>query len=447
MMTAAPAPNPATLAAAFRARHELALASSFGPSYLPAARRAAFARFLELGFPTPKHEEWRHTNLAALERGGFAEPAAGNEKAEEDEEIAAFLRRDAFADFGGERLVFVDGRFAPGLSRLSSRAASLRRAPASQDWSALTREAAWEEFALVALNTALFTDGALVAIARGETPAAPLHILHLATARAANVHIHPRVLILAGRDAQASIIETYASLGEAPAFTNAVIEMVLEENAAVEFARVQRENPAAHHLSAVFSRQARSSRLAIHTLTLGGGVTRNDVTSVLDGEGAETLLNGLYVVGGDQRVDNHTVLDHAKPLGASREYYKGVLDERAVTAFRGRIVVRPDAQHTDAIQSDKNLLLSSDAVANADPQLEIRADDVRCTHGATFGQIDAEALFYLRSRGLAADSARQLLTYAFAADVLGRLKIPELRARVERQLFARWTGLLGDGRA
>lgn len=436
---------------AYRAAFEAAARAQRGPGWLGPARRAAFERFLELGFPTPKHEEWRHTNVAAIAHGEFTPappPDAAAEAAAEK-----FLAGSPFAALGGARLVFLDGRYAarfstPGALGAGVRAGSLGAALAAGDGitEALTREAAWSELAFVALNTALFEDGAVIEIGRGQVLPEPVHVLYLATAAAAQ-YLQPRTLILAGRDSQASVIEAYASLGEQGVFTNAVTEIVAEENAALEHARLQQENLASLHVSTTFARAGRTARVALHALTFGGALTRNDVTAVLDGQGAEVLLNGLYIAGGRQHIDNHTVLDHAQPLGTSREYYKGILDGQASTAFRGRIVVRPDAQHTDAIQSDKNLLLSADAVASSDPQLEIRADDVRCTHGATFGQIDAEALFYLQSRGVGAEAARRLLTFAFASDVLARLRCAPLRRALERELFHRWTGLEGDGEA
>lgn len=436
---------------AYRARFEALARAQRGPGWLATARRAAFERFLALGFPSTKHEEWRHTNTAPLARGSYS--AAPELDAAAESAVGRFLATSPFGELGGARLVFVDGRYVARFSTPTAlgsgvRAGSLAEALAAGDGTTeyLTREAGWDELAFVAMNTALLEDGAVIEIGRGQALAAPVHVLHLATAAAAT-YVQPRILIVAGRDSQAAVIEGYASLGAAAAFTNVVTEIVAEENAALEHVRLQQENPASYHVSSTFARAGRSARVALHALTFGGAVTRNDVTAVLDGEGAEVLLNGLYLAAGRQHIDNHTVLDHAQPLGTSREYYKGILDGQATTAFRGRIVVRADAQHTDAIQSDKNLLLSPDAVASADPQLEIRADDVRCTHGATFGQIDAEALFYLQSRGIGAEPARRLLTFAFASDILARLKSEELRRRLERELFHRWTGLEGDGEA
>lgn len=420
------------------------------PESVRRLRRAAFAHFREHGFPTPKHEEYRQTNLAPVaHRVVF--PPAPPPRATVLLEAEALLAAQPGAAWDGPLLAFVDGHFAPALSRLQSPPPGLRAGVlvtqgrvADSDAARLGRQAdIGGENPLVAFNTAFFADAAVVEIAPGAQLGVPIQIVHIATGGAAAPPMaHPRQLIIAGRDSRASVVEIYLSLNGGAHLTNAVTEIVVEANAALEHARWQRESAAAYHLSAVFSRQEADSRLQLHALTFGGALTRNDVTTVLDGPGAEALLNGLYVAGDRQHMDSHTVLDHAQPRGTSREYYRGILEGHATTVFRGRIVVRPDAQHTDAVQSDKNLLLSPDCSANADPQLEIRADDVRCTHGATFGQIDDEALFYLRSRGVGLEMARHLLIFAFAAEALGRLQPGPLRQSLEAALFCRWTGLM-----
>lgn len=426
------------------------------PGRIAKLREAAFARFCERGFPTTKHEEYRQTNLAPVsQRQVFrlAPPPAPATL----QEAAAFLASRPGADWPGTKLVFVDGYFAAGLSGREPMPAGLvagnlaAACAANGSGAAALERAALEHLeqlaggaghSLADFNTAWLADGAWIYVAPGARIAAPVQIVHVASAAAGTAYMtHPRQLIVAGADSQAVIVESYFSLGSAAHLTNAVTEILAEPGAVLEHARLQRENRAAYHLSAVFSRQAAAAHLTAHALTFGGALTRNDVHAILDGAGAETVLNGLYVASGAQHMDNHTVLDHARPSGASREYYRGILDGRATTAFRGRIIVRPDAQHTDAVQSDKNLLLSPDCAANSDPQLEIRADDVRCTHGATFGQIDEEALFYLRSRGVDLLAARNLLIFAFAAEALGRLRAAPLRRSLERELFARWTGL------
>lgn len=450
-VTLAPPPAPPLYAApdaAYAEEFAAFIRRQAVPASLAQQRQRAFERFAARGFPTTKHEEYRQTNLAQLQRQVFR--LAAPPTAEVLAAASRFLDAQPETAWEGPRLVFVGGHFAPGLSRLGSLPAGLRAGSLAAAFAAngsapaalrhLEQLAGSANHSLADFNAAFLADGAWVEIAAGAQLAEPVHIVHLAAEGEARM-AHPRQLIVAGAGSQATVVESYYSLGAAAHLTNAVTEILAERGAQLEHARLQRENLAAFHLSAVFARQAADARLRAHALTFGGALTRNDVTAILDGPGAETVLNGLYAASGTQHMDNHTVLDHARPHGTSREYYRGILDGHATTAFRGLIVVRPDAQHTDAVQSDKNLLLSPDCSANSDPQLEIRADDVRCTHGATFGQIDEEALFYLRSRGVGVAAARSLLIFAFAAEALGRLAAGPLRQSLERELFSRWTGL------
>ncbi len=242
--------------------------------------------------------------------------------------------------------------------------------------------------------------------------------------------------MLAGAGSEASIIEVYAGSG-AGYFTNAVTELALGEGALVDHYKLESEVPDAFHIATIQARQERASTFHSHSVSLGGGLVRNDINSVLGGEGGEAILNGLYLGTAEQHIDNHTALDHAMPHCSSREYYRGILSGRASGVFNGKIIVRQDAQKTDAIQSNKNLLLSEHASINTKPQLEIYADDVRCTHGATVGQLDREALFYLRSRGIGREQARNVLTAAFASEVLERVKHAGLRTRLEALVGAR----------
>ena len=248
---------------------------------------------------------------------------------------------------------------------------------------------------------------------------------------------HPRNLIVAEANSQVSIVESYFGLNDETYFTNAVTEIVVNDNAIVDHYKLQRESMHAFHFSTLQVQQSRSSSFSTHSIALGGALVRNDVNTVLNGEGAEATLDGLYVVSGQQHVDNHTRIEHAKPHCSSRELYKGILDQKARAVFNGRIIVRPDAQKTDSKQTNKNLLLSEEALANTNPQLEIYADDVKCTHGATIGQLSADALFYMRARGIGLDTARNLLTYAFANEITNRIKIEPLRAELEMLLFSR----------
>jgi Fe-S cluster assembly protein SufD len=264
-----------------------------------------------------------------------------------------------------------------------------------------------------------------------------VHLVFVSTADAAGSATHPRVLILAERDSEGSVIETHCGLGDTPYWTNAVTEIVAADNARVDHYRLQQESLSAFHTSLVEIHQGRDSNVTTHSVSFGGGLVRNDVEVVLEGENCECTMNGLYAVNGRQHVDNRTCVDHTKPHCSSHQLYKGILDGHSRGVFGGKIIVRPDAQKTDAYQSNKNLLLSENAEINTKPQLEIDANDVKCSHGATIGQIDEEAAFYLRSRGIGESAARSLLTYAFAADLLERMKFEPIRKRFEALLMTR----------
>ncbi len=299
----------------------------------------------------------------------------------------------------------------------------------------LGRHARLEDNAFTALNTALFRYGALVRVPRGKVIEEPVYLLFLSAPGPSPLANYPRNLILAGASSQLSLVEIYASLGEAPSFTAAVTEILVEDGAIVDHSKVQQEGPGAFHFANTQVRQDRASNFSSVFVGLGAQWARNEVRVLLDGEGCECTLNGLYQATGRQHMDNHTVIDHARPHCASHELYKGILDEQAHGVFNGKIFVRQDAQKTDAKQTNQTLLLSEDATINTKPQLEIYADDVKCTHGATVGQLDAEALFYLRTRGVGREDARALLTYAFANDILGRMRISALRHRLEHALL------------
>ena len=296
----------------------------------------------------------------------------------------------------------------------------------------LARIARFEHSAFTSLNTAFLEDGVVLEIRAGAAIADPIELVFEAPAASSPEIAYPRVLILAGEGSQASIVERYTGAGRS--FTNAVTEIVLADGALLDHYKLQQESNVACHVHTIAARQGRSSRFTSHNIAFGGALARTDVHVVLDAEGAEAALNGLFVGKGAQHIDNHTVIDHAKPHGVSRELYKGIMDGASRGIFHGTIIVRPDAQKTDALQTNKNLLLSREALVNSTPALEIFADDVKCRHGSTTGQLDAAALFYLRARGIGEDEARALLTYAFAADVADRIRIPSIRQAVEREL-------------
>jgi len=312
----------------------------------------------------------------------------------------------------------------------------------------LARYAKFDDHAFVALNTAFIEDGAFIEIPKDTVLDNPIYLTFVSAPKSGRpVVSHPRNLILVGNGAQASFVEVHRGVDTPPEasnlefggvyFTNAVTEVVAGENAKVEYARIEQESAQAFHVATLQFQQERSSVVHSTSIQFGGALVREEVKAVLGGEGAENTLNGLYIIGGRQHVDNHTTIDHAKPHCGSRELYKGVLDGASTGVFNGKIIVRKDAQKTDSKQSNKNLLLSEDSVINTKPQLEIYADDVKCTHGATIGQIDADALFYLRSRGIGVNESRALLTQAFASDVIDKIKFAPLREHLKDALRAR----------
>jgi Fe-S cluster assembly protein SufD len=420
------------------------------PSWLRDVRRTAIDRFGDLGFPTTHHEEWRFTNVAPIARTSFAPSTAVRSGTVSRDLPGSVLTGEPWIETC-RVLAFVNGRFAPHFSKLGVlpdgvRVVSMAEAMSGRSDSAieahLTRYAGCEDHAFVALNTALFEDGALVEVRPNTVLKDPLALVFITVPGSEPGVTHPRNLIIVGAGAQASFVEFHVGVGSngastVPYFTNAVTELVAGENAMVDHTRIQQETDHGYHIGILQTEQGRSSRVTTHSIALGGRLDREEVRAVLNGEGAEALLYGLYVIGGSQHVDNHTLIDHAKPHCASREVYKGVLDGHAGGVFNGKIAVRKDAQKTDSKQSNKNLLLSEGATINTKPQLEIYADDVKCTHGATIGQIDAEAVFYLRSRGIGLAEARNLLIQAFANDILDRIKFDPLRTSLRETLSAR----------
>lgn len=407
--------------------------------WVRALRENAAAHFAEQGFPTTRHEDWKYTNVTGLERHLY-QPAANGVAGVQATPLEALC----FTDVATHRLVFVNGHYAPSLSSPGSLPAgvtvgSLAEALAKQPDKLephLGKYALVGSQGFVALNTAFLTDGAYIHLARGAVVEQPVYLVFVTTQADAGM-TSPRNLVVAEAGSQATIIEQYVAIEEGRYFTNAVTEAVLDRNSRIEHYRVQQESLKAHHISGWHVRQGRDSGFTSHTVDTGALLARNDLHSRLDAEGAECEFNGLYVVDGHRHVDNHTCVDHAKPRGTSREFYKGVLDDQGRAVFNGRVVVHPDAQHTDAQQMNNNLLLSKTAEVDTKPQLEIYADDVKCSHGATVGNLDDDALFYLRARAIDEAAARDLLTYAFANDVLSRMKLPALRLQLERRLTAR----------
>jgi len=405
--------------------------ASHAPPWLRDLRERSIARFGDLGFPTTKQEEWRFTNVAPIVEKQFR-------LAQRDavrpllSAIAPFLLGDAAA----HRLVFVNGHCSAELSQMAG-AAGVR---VSSMLDAVTRDprllerhltAQGEHGAFTALNTAFLADGAYVHVPAQVQVDAPLQILYFTVPGAEPIVTHPRTLVVVERGAKVAMVETYAAAGEGVYWTNAVTELVAEDGARVDWHRVQREALGSYHTASTHSRQGRDSVVHIHTVALGGALARHDVRITLDGPGGSAILNGLYLLRGSQHVDHHTWIDHAAPHCETHEYFNGVLDGEARSVFNGRIIVRPGAQRTDSKQTNNNLLLSPGAHADSQPQLEIYADDVKCTHGSTTGPLDERAMFYLRTRGLDMDAARRLLTYGFASEILERMEVASLREQLD----------------
>lgn len=420
--------------------------SESGWSWSLPLRRAAIRSFAERGFPTTKLEEWKHTNVAPIATVQFQPAAPGKNGLTADHLAVSSLADLAFAE-EAFRLVFVNGYYASELSSATLpqkvRVSSLRETALSDGLALqahLGRYADYEANAFVALNTAFMTDGAFIEVAKGVVVDWPIHLLFVSTMTDRPTVSYPRILIKMGSESQLSLVEMHIGVGGRSYLTNAVTEVVMGENAVLDYYKVQRENSDAFHVGSVQVLQSRDSSFRSHSVSLGGALVRNDLYVALEGEGANCSLNGLYLVNGREHVDNHTVIDHVKPHGTSREIYKGILDGKATAVFNGSVIVRKDAQKTDAIQANKNLMLSENAVINSKPQLEINADDVKCSHGTTIGQINPEAMFYLRSRGIAFEDARRVLTYAFANDILNRMKVEALRVRLEDLLLKGLSG-------
>lgn len=419
--------DPKELALSGFARAEKSLPGQ-GVSWVELRRRLAIDRFEAGGFPTERAEEWRFTPAGGLiERSSL--PAAPAAKAFDAKKLA-------LCEFDAYRLVFVDGRYIADLSRplpkgaIFAGLAHLLRTDAKDLEHALLSEPGAHAF--TQLNAALFTDGAVLRLAKGTVLDKPVHLLFASTGGGA---AYVRVLIVAGPGARAQIVEEHTGQGEY--LTNVVTEVLVDEGASVEYAKIQRESPAAYHVAALQVRQEKNSVFSAHTIALGSLLSRTDVDVRLEDEGADCTLNGLYLTEGRQHVDNNTVIRHLKPHGTSRELYKGVLDGQSRAVFNGTIVVDKAAQKTSAVVYNKNLLLSENGLVNTKPEFKINANDVQCKHGATIGQLSADALFYLRSRGLSFEAARSLLVYAFASEMIDQLSLEPLREALAAVLHQR----------
>ena len=416
------------------------------PAAVVDLRCRALERFAALGMPTTRLERWRFTNVASIASTAFAlaQPA--------DRAAATADAAPHGVDAAG--LLFVNGRYVAPASDVAAlpdgvEVISLADALAADAGGTraaiekhLASSAGIDDEAFTALNTALLHDGAVVRVPPNTVVEQPIQLLFVTSPPAGGepVMTHPRVLIVAGENAQVRIVESYGGGGESPYLTNAVTEVIAGPNAVIDHYKLVRESAAAYHIASMHVRLARAANFSSQAVTLGGAIVRNEVQALLDGEGVECTLNGLYLASDRQLVDNRTTMHHAKPHCSSHELYKGILDGHAHAVFNGKIIVAIDAQKTDAKQTNKALLLSEDAQINTKPELEIFADDVKCTHGATVGQLDSEALFYLRARGLGLEQARRVLIHAFASDLLSRIAIGPLRAQLDELLLARLPG-------
>ncbi len=444
MTTLAPAD---AYADAFEAVHRTAPVSAS----VAELRRRAFERFTALGIPTTRDEAWRFTNVAPIANTAFtlATPA-------ERAAAAAHVAPHATTGVGaGQALLFVNGSHVAPASDVSALpagvevtsladalAADAGGAPRQAVEAHLASGAGIENEGFTALNTALLRDGAVVHVPANTVVEQPIQLLFVTSPPpgGAPVMTHPRVLVVVGENAQVRLVESYGGGGESAYLTNAVTEVVAGPGAVVDHYKTVRESPAAYHIASMHVRLGRAASFSSHAVTLEGAIVRNDAQALLDGEGIECTLNGLYLASGRRLVDNHTTIHHAQPHCSSHELYKGILNGAARAVFNGKIIVAIDAQKTDAKQSNKALLLSEDAQINTKPELEIFADDVKCTHGATVGQLDEDALFYLRARGLGLEQARNVLVHAFACDLLNRIAIAPIREQLEDLLLAQLPG-------
>jgi len=418
--------------------------ASSGSRWLSELRNQAIRRFDEVGFPGRREERWRFTNVSHLAETRYARPRQADAAAPSPAQLGGFVLGPDTAHL----LALVNGRFAPELSSLAGLpdgvvAQSLLEAVESHPQLVerhLGKHASVSASPFTALSTAFLEDGAFIYVPPDVVVDKPIQILFLTQSGNQRIVAYPRSLLVVDRGGSATVVETFVGLDDGPYWNNVVGEAVLEENAQLKLYRVQREGEYCHHTSTSESYQGRDSQFTFVTVELGSAMTRHDVNAVLDGTGAECSLYGLSQLHGKQHVDHHTMIDHAQPHCNSWEYFNGIYDDRSRGVFTGRIVVRPGAQRTDSKQTNNNLLLSARARADSQPQLEIYADDVRCTHGATLGPIDERALFYMQTRGLSADAARSLLTYGFGVEILNKIDVAELRDQLDAVLHER----LGD---
>jgi len=409
-----------------------------GGPWIERLRESAFDRFEQLGFPTTHDEEWKYTNVAPMSKLNFRPASEETLSTEAHQPIQ--LEAFSYEESRNSQLVFVNGLYRSDLSMLvglPDGVVALQLANAIRDevyanviQEHLAREADFNDAAFSALNTAFLSDGAFLLIPEGVIVDSPIHLMFLTDSHSARQVSFPRVLVVAGKNSSATVIESYSSTGENEYWTNAEVEIVLEDGARLEHYKLQHESIEAFHTARTTAALGCGSFFDTTTITLGARLSRHDIRIRLDHPGAECRVDGLYIVASEQHSDTHSLIDHLEPNCTSRQLYKGILDGKSRAVFNGKVFVHQGAQQTDAQQTNRNLLLSSDARVDTKPQLEIFADDVKCAHGATVGQLEEEELFYLVSRGLHRELAQNLLTFGFAEEVIDKIKIESIKSQL-----------------
>lgn len=403
-------------------------------------RKEAIQKFSELSFPTQKDEEWKYTNISSLLKHNFS-PAVVKINVS-SETINKFL----FDKMEHSLIVFVNGIYSPELSKMTDLPKGVvigSLADELKNNSPVVKKhfgsyAKNGSHFFTTLSTAFIKDGAFIYVPDGKVVEDPIHIIFITKSGSEKILTQPRNLFVAGKNSQVAIIEHFVSDEDSIYFTNSVTEIVADENAIVDHIKLQEESKKAFHIARMEVDQERSSNFSSHLISHGAEISRNDFNARFNDEGGECMLNGLFMIDGEQLFDAHTMIDHAKPHCNSHEHYKGILQDKSKGVFNGKVMVRQDAQKTNAFQENNTILLSDDAVMNTKPQLEIFADDVKCSHGATIGKLNDEAKFYLKSRGIGEESATAILIHAFASDVITSIKIPALRDYLEEIITKRF---------
>jgi Fe-S cluster assembly protein SufD len=415
--------------------------SNNGSSVLTPVEQNAFDAFNKMGIPTVKNEEWKYTRIGSAFNKEYALAA--------NEQTISFTASDLDAvrlpgHEAANELVFVNGIYVASLSTIRSKALliqSLEEATKGEHkervLAQLGHSSKYIKDGIHALNTAFVAEGLFIYVKRGQIIEHPVYIYNITDARSANILSQPRILVYVGENAQLQMAETYVTVGMSESFTNQVMEVVVEKDAIVDYYKIQNDVTSSSQVSTTHFRQLGKSVVTAVTISLNGGIVRNNLNMAMEAEYSEANLYGLYFLRGNTHVDNHTIVDNAKPHLLSNELYKGIVDDHATAIFNGKIFVQQNAQKINAFQSNKNILLSDNATVNTKPQLEIYADDVKCSHGCTVGQLDEEALFYLRSRGVSEKAAKSLLVHAFAIDILERIKPEAIRNYVDQLISER----------